>query len=67
MDESFLKEHIGRCKSLADISTSPFIKRRLLALAAQYEAKLQGAPLPLTTLANLPVNVLYHDELKATQ
>ena len=62
MDESFLKEHIDRCKSLAEISNDPFIKKRLLALAAQYEGKLQGAALPLTTLANLPVNVLYRDE-----
>ena len=63
MDESFLKEHISRCKSLADISTDPFIKKRLLALAAQYEGKLQGAPLPLTSLANLPVNTLRDAEL----
>ena len=58
MDDSFLKEHIGRCKSLADISTDPFVKKRLLGLAAQYEDKLQGAPLPLTSMANLPVNTL---------
>jgi hypothetical protein len=56
MDESFLKEHVDRCRSLADISTDPFIKKRLLALASQYEGKLQGAPLPLRSLANLPVN-----------
>jgi len=42
MDESFLKEHVDRCRSLADISSDPLIKKRLLALASQYDGKLPG-------------------------
>ena len=38
LDESFLKEHIGRCKTLADISTDPFVKKRLLALQRNMKA-----------------------------
>ena len=42
MDESFLKSQADRCRSLAE-KADPFIKRRLLDLAAQYDTRL-GRP-----------------------
>jgi hypothetical protein len=36
MDNSFLKEHAARCRSLAD-KADQFTKRRLLDLASRYE------------------------------
>ena len=42
MDSSFLKEQANRCRSLAE-NADPFIKRRLLDLAARYDAK-SGLP-----------------------
>jgi hypothetical protein len=56
VDEKFLKEHTARCRSLADVSNDPFIKRRLLDLGAKYEDRLQGRPTRTPRLANLPVN-----------
>ena len=41
MDESFLKEHAARCRSLAD-KADEFTKRRLLDLASRYENRLRG-------------------------
>ena len=38
MDSSFLKEQADRCRSLAE-NADPFIKRRLLDLAARYDAR----------------------------
>jgi hypothetical protein len=42
MDISFLKEQANRCRSLAE-NADPFIKKRLLDLAAKYDARL-GVP-----------------------
>jgi hypothetical protein len=39
MDNSFLKEHAARCRSLAD-KADEFTKRRLLDLAAKYDDRL---------------------------
>ena len=44
MDKSFLRKHTARCRSLADISNSPFIKKRLLDLAERYEGMLLSKP-----------------------
>ena len=38
MDSSFLKEQAVRCRSLAE-NADPFIKGRLLDLAARYDAR----------------------------
>jgi hypothetical protein len=38
MDSSFLKEQANRCRSLAE-NADPFIKRRLLDLATEYDAR----------------------------
>jgi hypothetical protein len=40
MDESFLKEHLARCRNLADKASDEFTKRRLMDLAANYENRL---------------------------
>lgn len=40
LDETFLKEHTARCRSLASMA-DPFIKKRLLDLAATYEDRLR--------------------------
>jgi len=42
MDESFLKSQADRCRSLAE-RADPFIKRRLLDLAENYDKRL-GRP-----------------------
>ena len=39
MDISFLKEQANRCRSLAE-KADPFIMKRLLDLAATYDARL---------------------------
>ena len=39
MDSSFLKEQADRCRSLAE-KADDFTKRRLLDLAAKYDARL---------------------------
>ena len=44
MDKSFLRKHTARCRSLADFSNDPFIKKRLLDLAERYEGMLLGDP-----------------------
>jgi hypothetical protein len=44
MDKSFLRKHTARCRSLADFSNDPFIKKRLLDLADRYEGMLLGKP-----------------------
>jgi len=43
MDESFLKEHAARCRSLAN-KADEFTKRRLLDLASRYENRLRAKP-----------------------
>jgi hypothetical protein len=41
MEESFLKEHAARCRSLA-ADADNFTKKRLLALAERYEKMLRN-------------------------
>ena len=43
MDSEFLKQCAAHCRSLAE-KAAPFIKRRLLDLAANYDAKLDRPP-----------------------
>ncbi len=64
MDESFLKEHVARCRSLAGISNDPFIKKRLLALASRYEDNMNGRPRPPMSLARLPINTITQDDVE---
>jgi hypothetical protein len=45
MDNSFLKEHAARCRSLAD-KADEFTKRRLLDLADKYDDRRSFAGLP---------------------
>ena len=40
MDESFLKSQADHCRRLAE-KADPFVKRRLLDLAAQYDNRLR--------------------------
>ena len=56
MDESFLKEHLARCRALADNAVDPFTKSRLLDLAAKYEDRLLKSS-RATRLINLPLNL----------
>lgn len=56
MDESFLKEHLARCRGLADKAIDPFIKSRLLDLAAKYEDRLLKSS-RATRLINLPLDL----------
>jgi len=53
MDESFLKEHAARCRSLAD-KADEFTKRRLLDLASRYENRLQGQASRASRVIKLP-------------
>jgi len=43
MDGEFLKQQAAHCRCLAD-KADPFIKRRLLDLAMQYDARLERSP-----------------------
>jgi hypothetical protein len=56
VDESFLKEHLVRCRGLADTAIDPFIKSRLLDLAARYEDRLLRTS-RATRLINLPLGL----------
>lgn len=49
----FIEERAKMVRSLAD-KADPFIKRRLLALAARYEAQLASPPRPTRTLDRIP-------------
>lgn len=49
MDSEFLKERAAHCRFLAE-KADPFIKRRLLDLAAKYEANLPKQPLQITSI-----------------
>ena len=49
MDSEFLKERAAHCRFLAE-KADPFIKRRLLDLAAKYEASLPKQPLQITAI-----------------
>jgi hypothetical protein len=55
MDEAFLKEQVARCRSLAEIA-DPFIKRRLLDLAARYDDRLAGNETRASRLMKMPVD-----------
>jgi hypothetical protein len=56
MDSEFLKERAAHCRFLAE-KADPFIKRRLLDLAAKYEADLPKQPLQITSI-NLNAQVV---------
>jgi hypothetical protein len=56
VDSSFLKEQADRCRSLAE-NADPFIKRRLLDLAARYDAK-SSLPSRTPRTFGAPVNLL---------
>ena len=56
MDSSFLKEQADRCRSLAE-NADPFIKRRLLDLAARYDAR-SGPPSRTPRTFGTPVSLL---------
>lgn len=45
MDSSFLKEQANRCRVLAE-NADPFIKRRLLDLAAAYDDRFDRSSRP---------------------
>jgi hypothetical protein len=55
MDDSVLKEHAARCRSLAD-KADEFTKRRLLDLAASYDSRMSQPSRPSFIRArdNLP-------------
>jgi hypothetical protein len=56
MDEAFLKDQAARCRSLAE-NADPFIKRRLLDLAARYDDRLAGKETRASRLMKLPVDM----------
>jgi hypothetical protein len=56
MDESFLKEHAARCRSLAD-KADEFTKRRLLDLASRYENRLRGRASRASRIIKLPYDL----------
>jgi hypothetical protein len=56
MDSSFLKEQANRCRSLAE-KADPFIKKRLLDLAAKYDVKL-GVPSRASRTLGIPGSLL---------
>jgi hypothetical protein len=56
MDSQDMKEHAARCRSLAEMADD-FTKRRLLALAARYEA---GASRPSRAMSILQVPLDFH-------
>jgi hypothetical protein len=56
MDNSFLKEHAARCRSLAG-NADEFTKRRLLDLAAKYDDRLLSQPSRASRVIKLPVNL----------
>ena len=56
MDSSFLKEQANRCRSLAE-NADPFIKRRLLDLAARYDAR-SGLPSRASRTLGMPGSLL---------
>jgi hypothetical protein len=56
MDSSFIKEQADRCRRLAE-SADPFIKRRLLDLAAKYDDRL-GLPSRASRTLGIPNSLL---------
>jgi hypothetical protein len=56
MDSSFIKEQADRCRSLAKIA-DPFIKKRLLDLAAKYDDRLNRPSRASRTIA-IPTSLL---------
>jgi hypothetical protein len=57
MDSEFIKQCAAHCRSLAD-KADPFIKRRLLDLAASYDAKLDLALRVPRRTFGIPGNLL---------
>jgi hypothetical protein len=60
MDSSFLKEQANRCRSLAE-NADQFIKRRLLDLAARYDARYDvksGLPSRASRTLGIPGSLL---------
>jgi hypothetical protein len=55
MDNSFLREHAARCRSLAD-KADEFTKRRLLNLAARYD-RLLSQTSRASRIIKLPANL----------
>ena len=55
MDDSVLKEHAARCRSLAD-KADEFTKRRLLDLAAMYDSRM-SQPLRASSAIRARVNL----------
>ena len=55
MDDSVLKEHAARCRSLAD-KADEFTKRRLLDLAVRYDSRMSQPSLAsfIRARVNLP-------------
>src|SRR4030081_802807 len=56
MDNSFLREHAARCRSLAD-KADEFTKRRLLNLAARYDDRLLSQTSRASRIIKLPANL----------
>jgi hypothetical protein len=56
MDSSLLKEQADRCRSLAE-NADPFIKKRLLDLAAKYDDRL-GRPSRASRTIAIPTSLL---------
>jgi hypothetical protein len=56
VDSSFIKEQADRCRSLAE-KADPFIKRRLLDLAAKYDDSLDRPSRVSRTIA-IPTSLL---------
>jgi hypothetical protein len=56
MGSSFLKEHAARCRSLAD-KADEFTRRRLLDLAARYDAKILNRPSQASSILAMPVDL----------
>jgi hypothetical protein len=56
MDSSFIKEQADRCRRLVE-NADPFIKRRLLDLAAKYDDRL-GLPSRASHTLGIPTSLL---------
>jgi hypothetical protein len=56
MDNSFMKEQAERCRRLAE-NADPFIKRRLLDLAAKYDDRLD-LPSRASRTLGIPTSLL---------
>lgn len=61
MDNTFLREHVARCRSLAD-KADQFTKKRLLDLAAKYESTLVRRPSRASEFVKAPVKFAWPNE-----